>query len=225
MVKILIAEDDLELKNLYIEVLSGVGYEVIEATNGKEALLELEKNRIDLVISDVMMPEIDGLELTESIRLSNKTIPILMISAKDTFRDKEAGFMVGTDDYMVKPVDINEMLLRVKALLRRAQILTDQQLTIGETLLVLDELKVTWENHKLILPQKEFLLLYKLASSPNKIFTRQQLMDDIWGLNSETDPRTVDVHINRLRDKLADNPELAIKTIRGLGYKLGERDA
>lgn len=167
-----------------------------------------------------MMPNMDGYTLTKLIRESNNNVPILMITAKETFSDKQEGFRVGTDDYMVKPIDVNEMILRVGALLRRSQIINERRIVIGETTFLYDFLSVKYNNKELVLPQKEFYLIYKLVSTPNKIFTRQQLMDEIWGIESETDPRTVDVHINRLRDRFKDNKDFNIITIRGLGYKV-----
>ena len=162
----------------------------------------------------------DGYTLTKLIRESNNNVPILMITAKETFSDKQEGFRVGTDDYMVKPIDVNEMILRVGALLRRSQIINERRIVIGETTFLYDFLSAKYNNKELVLPQKEFYLIYKLVSTPNKIFTRQQLMDEIWGIESETDPRTVDVHINRLRERFKYNKDFNIITIRGLGYKV-----
>ena len=166
-----------------------------------------------------MMPNMDGYELVSSLRDSGNGIPVLMITAKETFYDMQRGFSSGTDDYMVKPIDVNEMVLRVGALLRRAKMISDRKQVIGNTVLEYDSMTVTSDGKSMVLPQKEFMLLYKLTSYPGRIFTRQQLMDDIWGLDSETEPRTVDVHINRLRDRFRDNKDFEIVTIRGLGYK------
>lgn len=204
----------------FCTVLNKNGYKSIEAKDGHSALDILYKEYIDLIISDIMMPNMDGYTLTKLIRESNNNVPILMITAKETFSDKQEGFRVGTDDYMVKPIDVNEMILRVGALLRRSQIINERRIVIGETTFLYDFLSVKYNNKELVLPQKEFYLIYKLVSTPNKIFTRQQLMDEIWGIESETDPRTVDVHINRLRDRFKDNKDFNIITIRGLGYKV-----
>lgn len=219
MFKILIAEDDRELCQLFHRVLSNNGYQTICVYDGKQALDVLDREYIDLIISDIMMPNMDGYELVSSLRDSGNGIPVLMITAKDTFYDMQRGFSSGTDDYMVKPIDVNEMVLRVGALLRRAKMISDRKQVIGNTVLEYDSMTVTIDGKSMVLPQKEFMLLYKLTSYPGRIFTRQQLMDDIWGLDSETEPRTVDVHINRLRDRFRDNKDFEIVTIRGLGYK------
>lgn len=223
MFKILIAEDDIELRQLFYRVLTLHGYSAICVSDGKEALDVLDKEYVDLIISDIMMPNMNGCELASSLRESGITIPILMITAKDSFVDMQMGFASGTDDYMVKPVNVNEMVLRVGALLRRAQMISDRRQTIGNTVLEYDSMTVTANGKSMVLPQKEFMLLYKLTAYPGRIFTRQQLMDDIWGLDSETEPRTVDVHINRLRDRFRDNDDFEIITIRGLGYKAVKR--
>ena len=219
MFKILIAEDDRELCQLFHRVLSNNGYQTICVSDGKQALDVLDREYIDLIISDIMMPNMDGYELVSSLRDSGNGIPVLMITAKDTFYDMQRGFSSGTDDYMVKPIDVNEMVLRVGALLRRAKMISDRKQVIGNTVLEYDSMTVTSDGKSMVLPQKEFMLLYKLTSYPGRIFTRQQLMDDIWGRDSETEPRTVDVHINRLRDRFRDNKDFEIVTIRGLGYK------
>lgn len=219
MFKILIAEDDRELCQLFHRVLSNNGYQTICVSDGKQALDVLDREYIDLIISDIMMPNMDGYELVSSLRDSGNGIPVLMITAKDTFYDMQRGFSSGTDDYMVKPIDVNEMVLRVGALLRRAKMISDRKQVIGNTVLEYDSMTVTSDGKSMVLPQKEFMLLYKLTSYPGRIFTRQQLMDDIWGLDSETEPRTVDVHINRLRERFRDNKDFEIVTIRGLGYK------
>lgn len=220
MIKIIVAEDDSELRQLYSHVLIKNGYDVTGVSNGKEALDALNSSYYDLIISDIMMPVMDGYELVSSIRNSGLNIPVMMITAKDAFDDMRHGFVSGTDDYMVKPINVNEMVLRVGALLRRAQMLNDRRLTIGDTVMECDSLTVTSNGQSSILPQKEFMLLYKMASYPGRIFTRQQLMDDIWGYNSETDTHTVDVHIGRLRDRFRDNNDFKIVTMRGLGYKV-----
>ena len=220
MFKILIAEDDSELRQLFSHVLIKNGYSVTGVCNGKEALDALEKGYYDLIISDIMMPEMDGYELVSSLRTAGYSIPVMMITAKDAFDDMRMGFVSGTDDYMVKPVNVNEMVLRVGALLRRAQMINDRRLVIGGTVMECDSLTVTWDGQSAVLPQKEFMLLYKMASFPGRIFTRQQLMDDIWGYDSDTDTHTVDVHIGRLRDRFRDSKDFKIITMRGVGYKV-----
>ncbi len=216
----MIAEDDRELRRLFSRVLTKNGYAVTEVGDGSEALKALENGYFDLLISDIMMPHTDGYELVEAMRDAGMTTPVLMITAKDSFDDMRRGFLSGSDDYMVKPVNINEMLLRVGALLRRAQMINERRQTVGGTVLECDSLTVTTDGVSMILPQKEFMLLYKMASYPGKIFTRQQLMDDIWGYESNTDAHTVDVHIGRLRDRFRDSKDFKIVTIRGVGYKV-----
>ena len=220
MFKILIAEDDSELRQLFSHVLIKNGYSVTGVCNGKEALDALDKGYYDLIISDIMMPEMDGYELVSSLRTAGYSIPVMMITAKDAFDDMRMGFVSGTDDYMVKPVNVNEMVLRVGALLRRAQMINDRRLVIGGTVMECDSLTVTWDGQSAVLPQKEFMLLYKMASFPGRIFTRQQLMDDIRGYDSDTDTHTVDVHIGRLRDRFRDSKDFRIVTMRGVGYKV-----
>lgn len=223
MFNILVVEDDRELNRLFCTVLEKNGYNPISASNGEEALSMLDTEYTDLIISDIMMPGLDGFGLCAEVRKIYPALPILMITAKDSFGDKQKGFFSGADDYMVKPVDVNEMILRVGALLRRARIISDHRQTIGDTVLDYDALTVTRSSDVKVLPQKEFLLLYKLESSPNQIFTRQQIMDEIWGMESETDARTVDVHINRIRERFRENPDIEIVTVRGLGYKAVRR--
>ena len=220
MFKILIAEDDGELRQLFTHVLNKNGYDVVGVDNGKKALDALVNEYYDLVISDIMMPVMDGYELVRSLREVNKTIPVMMITAKEAFDDMRLGFLSGTDDYMVKPVNVNEMVLRVGALLRRAQMMNERKLTIGGTVMECDSMTVLRDGVSSILPQKEFMLLYKMASFPGKIFTRQQLMDEIWGYDTGTDSHTVDVHIGRLRDRFRDERDFKIVTMRGVGYKV-----
>lgn len=220
MFHILIVEDDKELCELFSTVLVKNGYKTTCAKDGIEALDVLDKEYIDLIISDIMMPNMDGFELTKTVREAQFNIPILIITARESFQDKQRGFMLGTDDYMVKPIDVNEMILRVGALLRRAKSINERKQCVGETTLEYDSLSVYQNGETLVLPQKEFLILYKLVSYPGRIFTRQQLMDEFWGLDSETDIRTVDVHINRLRDRFKNNKDFEILTVRGLGYKV-----
>lgn len=223
MFKILIVEDDLELCGLFKKVLIKNGYTVRTASNGKIALEIISSEYIDLIISDIMMPVMNGYELVSSLREQEYKTPVLMITAKDAFDDMRMGFLSGTDDYMVKPVNVNEMVLRVGALLRSAQMINDRRQVIGSTEMECDSLTVTTLGKSQVLPQKEFMLLYKMASYPNRIFTRQQIMDDIWGYGTETDDHTVDVHIGRLRDRFRDNPDFQIVTIRGVGYKVVKR--
>ena len=219
MLKILIAEDDRELCQLFSHVLVKNGYAVTAVDNGKEALDAIEKDYFDLIISDIMMPFVDGYELVSKLRESGNQTPVMMITARDAFDDMRQGFLSGTDDYMVKPINVNEMVLRVGALLRRSQMIHDRRQTIGSTVMELDSLTVTWKGESQILPQKEFMLLYKMISYPGKIFTRHQLMDEIWGYDNEGDTHTVDVHIGRLRERFRNNPDFKIVTIRGVGYK------
>lgn len=219
MFNILVVDDDKELCELFCTVLLKNGYNTTSAKDGVEALAVLDKEYIDLIISDVMMPNMDGFELTKTIREAQFNVPMLMITAKESFQDKQRGFSLGIDDYMVKPIDVNEMVLRVGALLRRAQIVNEKKQWVGETLLEFDSLTVYKNDESIVLPQKEFYILYKLVSYPGRIFTRQQLMDEFWGIDSETDTRTVDVHINRLRDRFKNNMDFEILTVRGLGYK------
>ena len=221
MFRILVVEDDRNTRRLMEAVLSQHGYEPVPACDGVEALDVLDKKHIDLILLDIMMPRMDGYEFTEIIR-SNPAlgdIPILMVTAKETPADKKKGFIIGTDDYMVKPVDEDEMILRIAALLRRSRIVNEHRLILGGTLLDYDSFSVSSEGYISQLPRKEFLLLYKLLSYPGKIFTRRQLMDEIWDMDSDTDERTVDVHINRLRDRFKENRDFQIITVRGLGYK------
>ena len=220
MFKILIAEDDRELRQLFSHILTKNGYITRCVSNGQEALDELDKDYYDLIISDIMMPEIDGYELVRLLRQNGSNIPVMMITAKDAFDDMREGFISGTDDYMVKPININEMVLRVGALLRRAQMINDRKLIFGKTIMELDSFSVYTEHESFILPQKEFMLLYKMASYPGKIFTRHQLMDEIWGYDNESDTHTVDVHIARLRDKFKSSTDFKIVTMRGVGYKV-----
>lgn len=219
MFNILVVEDNADMRELFCTVLSDGGYHAIPAVDGVDALNMMEKEYIDLIIADIMMPNMDGYELTRELRDAKYDLPILMVTAKNQFEDMKKGFRAGTDDYMVKPVNVNELLLRVEALLRRAKISSEKKIVVGGTVLNYDALTVARNGEESILPQKEFYLLYKLLSYPNKIFTRQQLMDEIWGMFSETDERTVNTHINRLRERFSDCTDFEIITVRGLGYK------
>ena len=219
MFQILVAEDDKNTRRLMEPVLKEHGYHPILACDGLEALKLLDTHHVDLVILDIMMPGMDGYEFTRQLRATDYTLPILMVTAKQLPEDKRKGFIVGTDDYMTKPVDEEEMILRIRALLRRAQIVNERRITIADVCLDYDSLTVSRGDESQTLPRKEFYLLYKLLSYPGKIFTRIQLMDEIWGMESQSDDNTINVHINRLRKRFEDYPEFTIETIRGLGYK------
>ena len=219
MVNILVADDDKNTRLLMKAILEGAGYHVFTAVDGQEALEALDREHIDLVVLDVMMPRMDGYAFTQTLRQAGSTLPILMVSAKQLPADKHRGFLVGTDDYITKPIDEEEMLLRIKALLRRAKIVSERKIEIGDVVLDYDSLTVTRGKERQELPQKEFLLLYKLLSYPGQIFTRIQLMDEVWGLDSETGWETVTVHIGRLRKRFEAWPEFEIISVRGLGYK------
>ncbi|AIQ28287.1 heme response regulator HssR [Paenibacillus sp. FSL P4-0081] len=223
MFNILVVEDDAKLRQLFCTVLTRNGYQALPAVNGEDALDVLDKEYIDLIICDIMMPRMDGFELTRTLRDNNQQLPILMVTARENFADKQQGFLVGIDDYMVKPINVNEMILRVGALLRRAKIISERKIEWGETVLDYDTLTVIQGPESILLPQKEFYLLYKMISYPNKIFTKQQLMDEIWGMDSESDEHTVVVHINRLRERFRDSADFEIVTVRGLGYKAVKR--
>lgn len=219
METILIVEDDPHTRSLMEIVLKNEGFRTISAENGLEALTILDQQAISLIILDIMMPKMDGFQLTQELREADYQLPILMVTAKETAAEKKRGFLVGTDDYMTKPVDVEEMILRIRALLRRSKIAFEKKITIGEVTLDTESFTVSRKDQQHPLPQKEFLLLYKLLSYPGKIFTRMILMDEIWGYDTETDAKTVNVHINRLRERFADYPEFTIVTVRGLGYK------
>ena len=219
MIRILIADDDKNIRLLFKAVLEGAGYQTLTAENGREALEIMEHQHIDLVVLDIMMPQMDGYEFTRTLREADNNLPILMVSAKQLPADRRQGFLVGTDDYMTKPIDEEELLLRIRALLRRAKIASERQIRLGDAVLDYDTLSVTRGEESVVLPQKEFLLLYKLLSYPGKIFTRIQLMDEIWGTESDTGWETVTVHVGRLRKRFQDWPEFEIESVRGLGYK------
>ncbi len=219
MINILIVDDNEKIRKLIEIYLKREGFQVFHSENGEIALEVLDTTKIDLMIVDIMMPKMDGYELVQQLRDANYTIPILMVTAKDTYPDKKKGFDLGVDDYMTKPIDMDELILRVNALFRRSKISLEKMITLGDLQLDQENLEVRSSKTSILLPKKEFYLLYKLLSYPNKIFTRQELMDDIWGYDSEADERTVDVHIKRLREKFKEYEEFEIITIRGLGYK------
>lgn len=219
MFNILVAEDDTNTRKWLAAVLRANGFNPVLAEDGQAALDLLDHYPVDLLIADIMMPRLDGLNLTSQLRASGSTLPVLMLTARQMPEDKRQGFLVGTDDYMVKPVDDEEMILRIRALLRRAKIVSERRLTVGTVTLDYDSLSVSRDGQSQTLPQKEFYLLFKLLSYPDVIFTRLQLMDEIWGMDSETDDRTVNVHVNRLRERFGSWPEFEIITVRGLGYK------
>lgn len=219
MFHILVVDDDKNTRLLFKAVLQAENYTVFTADNGEAALEIMEQEHIDLVVLDVMMPKMDGYEFTRTLRESNNNLPILMVSAKQLPADRKQGFLVGTDDYMTKPIDEEEMLLRIRALLRRARIVSERRIVLGKVTLDYDSFTVSREGESVELPQKEFQLLYKLLSYPGKIFTRIQLMDEIWGAESETGWETVTVHIGRLRKRFEGWEEFEIQSVRGLGYK------
>lgn len=219
MFRILVVDDDKNTRMLFRAVLENANYTVFMAADGEEALSVMEREHVDLVVLDIMMPKMDGYEFTKALRESDNNLPVLMVSAKQLPADKHKGFLVGTDDYMTKPIDDEEMLLRIKALLRRAQIANERRIVVGDVVLDYDSLTVTRGEDVQELPQKEFMLLYKLLSYPGKIFTRIQLMDEIWGANSGTGWETVTVHVARLRKRFEGWDEFEIESIRGLGYK------
>lgn len=219
MVTILIAEDDPHVRYLLGETLRTAGFRTIEAADGVQALACFDEQHIDLLVTDVMMPQVSGIELVHALRQAGYDLPILMLTVLDTFADKEAGFVTGVDDYLVKPVDLDEWLLRIHALLRRSKIVATQELVVKTLTLRMRDATVVTPDGELTLPQKEFQLLYRLLSQPKQIFTRQQLMDEIWGYDVESDSRTVDVHVKRLRDKFNQYEVFTIETVWGLGYK------
>jgi DNA-binding response OmpR family regulator len=224
MFNILVVEDDPNTRKLIEATLLYERYTPILAEDAEAALLIIDKQHIDLMITDVMMPGMDGYSLTEQLREAKFDFPILMVTAKETIKDKRKGFIVGTDDYMVKPVDEEELILRVKALMRRAKIVNERKIVIGNVTIYYDSHTVSRDNKHITLPQKEFLLLYKLLSYPGQVFTRMQLMNEIWGLNAESDEHTVSVHVSRLRERFQKWPEFSIETAHGLGYKAAKHE-
>lgn len=219
MVNVLVVDDDKNTRLLFKALLESEKYNVFTAENGANALDVMGRENIDLVVLDVMMPQMDGYEFTKTLRENDNTLPILMVSAKQMSQDKRQAFLVGTDDYMTKPVDEVEFLLRIKALLKRAKIAIERKIVIGDVVVDYDSMTVTKDDTVITLPQKEFLLLYKLLSYPGKIFTRIQLMDELWGMDSDTGWETVTVHIGRLRKHFEGWEEFSIESVRGLGYK------
>ena len=219
MIKILVVEDDIKLNKLVRKALEEEGYDAYMALNADSALQMFKEDHYDLIISHIMMPVKDGFALAEEVRELNANVPILFMTAMDDFEAKKRGYELGIDDYMVKPIDTQELLLRVGALLRRSQIVSERKLVVGNTVLAYDSLTATTPEGEIELPQKEFYILYKLLSYPGKIFTRSQLMEEFWGADSDSAERTVDVHITRIRDKFKNNEDFEIVTIRGLGYK------
>lgn len=219
MPNILVVEDDKALNKLICRVLERNGHAVFSACGGEEALSLLDGTYIDLVLTDIMMPGTDGYELVAAIRAADTKMPVIFITAKSGFGDKLRGFNLGADDYMVKPIDINELVLRVNAILRRSRIANERRLVIGSTVLDADSFTVSAGGSTLALPQKEFLLLFKLLSYPGRIFTRYEIMDEIWGYDSESDEKTINVHISKLRSRFEENGDFSIETVRGLGYK------
>lgn len=219
MFNILVVEDNLDLRELFVTTINNAGYRAFGTTDGLDALNLMDNTHIDLIVADIMMPKMSGYELTKELRSLGNSIPILMVTAKDDYDSLQKGFSFGADDYMIKPVNVNELLLRIQALLRRARINSEKKIVIGSTIIDYESMTVKYNNDDIVLPLKEFNLLFKLLSFPGKIFTRQQLMDEIWGMDSETDDRTINTHINRLRERFSNNQDFEIVTIRGLGYK------
>ena len=224
MFHILVVEDNADLRELLCSALGESGYRAVGAENGEQALAVLADTVIDLIVADIMMPKMDGFELTKCLREADILCPLLVVTAREDYDALQRAFTLGADDYMVKPVNVNELLVRVKALLRRAKISAEKKIVVGSTILDYEGMTVRTGGREMVLPLKEFNLLFKLLSYPGKIFTRRQLMDEIWGMDSETDDRTINTHVNRLRDKFENNPDFSIVTIRGLGYKAVKRD-
>lgn len=224
MANILLVEDNDNTRLLMEDILSESGYTVFSASNAFDALEMMNHKIVDLIILDVMLPRMSGFDFARTLRESHIDTPIIIMTAKESIADKKIGFLSGADDYMIKPVDEEELLLRIAAVLRRYKIANDHILVIGKTKLDIDSMTVTTNGKSILIPQKEFLVLFKLLSYQGTIFTRSQLIDEIWGLDSETDWHTVDVHINRLRDKFGSNEDFEIVTVRGIGYKAVKRN-
>ena len=219
MIHILVLEDDAKLNQIVCTYLNDSGFHAKGCLNARSAYDEMYNNLYDLIISDIMMPEVDGFEFAENVRRVNKHIPILFVSAKDDLPSKQRGFQLGIDDYMVKPIQLDELLLRVRALLRRANIEMERKLTVGNLELDADAMSAVIGGEEVPVTTREFNILYKLLSYPNKTFSRAQLMDEFWGVETETSLRAVDVYITKLRDKFSACDGFTIKTVRGLGYK------
>ena len=219
MFNILVIEDNKNMRKLICATLKQNGYSTFEAEDGEVGLDVLDTTHIDLIICDIMMPNMDGYEFTETLRDGHCETPIIIVTAKEQLEDKKKGFSIGADDYMVKPIDFEELILRLGAILRRSKIVNDHKITIGNTVLDYNSLSVTSNGECNTLPKKEFYLLFKLVSSPDTIFTRRQLLDEIWGMESMADERTVDVHIKRIRERYRASNDFEIVTVRGLGYK------
>ncbi|MBR4027260.1 MAG: response regulator transcription factor [Lachnospiraceae bacterium] len=220
MFKILVVEDDKDLNKTVCSFLNHSGYEAIGCLNVNDAYDALTDNIIDVIISDIMMPEIDGFEFATSVRELNENIPILFMTAKDDISSKQRGFRIGVDDYMVKPIDFDELFLRIGALLRRAKIAVNKKLEIGDFVMDVDEHTAYLKNEEIAFTNREFSILYKLLSYPKKTFTRTQLMDEFWDADTDTAPRAVDVYMTKLRTKLVDCKDFEIVTVHGLGYKV-----
>ena len=219
MFKILVVEDDKNLRKLIVTCLEKANYTVFDTKNGEEALELMDRQYVDLIVTDIMMPEMNGYELIKELRDANYNTPILIITAKEDIEDKRVGFSLGADDYMVKSINIDELIMRVKSLLKRSNQANEKKIKIGDVELDYDKLEIRKKDKVYQLTQKEFYLIYKMLSTPDTIFKRQDLIEEIWGLENESDFRTVDVHIKRLREKLEDINEFEIVTIRGIGYK------
>lgn len=219
MFKILIVEDDKELNKTVCSFLNHNGYETTSCLNANDAYDALYENMFDLIVSDIMMPGVDGFEFARNVRELNENIPILFMTARDDIASKQRGFRIGADDYMVKPIDLDELFLRIGALLRRAKIASSRKLEIGRFQMDADEHTVYLGDDEIMLTNREFSILYKLLSYPKKTFTRTQLMDEFWDADTETAPRAVDVYMTKLRSKLSDCDDFEIKTVHGLGYK------
>ena len=220
MVRILVLEDDANLNRMVCTFLNDSGFTTTGCLHANEAYDEMYNNLYDMIISDIMMPDIDGFEFAETVRKVNKTIPILFMSAKDDLPSKKKGFQLGIDDYMVKPVELDEMLFRVKALLRRANIEMSRKITMGNLTLDADAMSAEIDGEEISLTTREFNIMYKMLSYPKKTFSRAQLMDEFWGMDSDTSLRAVDVYITKLRDKLEACDGFKIATVRGIGYKV-----
>lgn len=219
MFKILLVEDDKELNKTVCAYLNRNGYETVGCLNANDAYNEMYGNMFDIIISDIMMPDIDGFEFAETVRSLNQEIPILFMTARDDFNSKQRGYKIGIDDYLVKPVDLDELLLKIGALLRRAKIANAKKLTVGKLILDAEERSAVLDGEDIPLTVREFNLLYKLLSYPKKTFTRSQLMNEFWDAETESSSRTVDVYMRKLREKLVGCDDFEIVTVHGLGYK------